>query len=260
MPDKLQYRIDLKYIGTSFNGWQTQLDGGSVQDHLEAAMEKVLSEKIKLIGASRTDSGVHAEHQVASFLSSNELDCGKLRASLNALLPESVGVESIAQVSRDFHPIRSSTAKVYCYQIWNQPYRDPFYQPFSWRISSKLDLSKMTEAAQHFIGTHDFSSFCAADSSAKTKERRIIEVKVSSYENGLVQCWFVGEGFLKQMVRSMTGTLVDVGLGKRDVESIPSLIKAKDRTKSGKTAPAQGLCLKRVVYETLEGKSLLGSQ
>jgi len=257
MPDKMQYRIDLKYIGAAFVGWQTQPDGGSVQDHLEDVLEKVLAENIKVIGASRTDSGVHAENQVASFCSGKPIDCGKLRASLNALLPDSIGVEGISPVPESFHAIRSARAKIYCYQIWNAPYRNPFLSPFSWQITSRLDLVAMSEASQHFVGFHNFSAFCASDSTAKTKERRVIEVKIQSFPNGLVQCWFVGEGFLKQMVRSIVGTLVEVGLGKREVNSIPQLIADKDRSKSGKTAPAQGLCLQRVVYESLSESSLL---
>ncbi len=257
MSDKFLYRLDLRYVGEPFNGWQSQTDGGSVQDHIEKVLERILSKKVRIIGASRTDSGVHAKHQVATFELESALDCNKMIGSMNALLPDSVGISSLVEVPKDFHPIGSSSAKVYRYQIWNARHRDPFLVPYVWHVMAELNLAEMVSASKYFIGLHDFSSFCASDSSAKTRKRRLLDLRIASSPDGLIECWFLGEGFLKQMVRSIVGTLVSVGLEKRRSDSIPDLILAKDRSKSGKTAPAHGLCLIQVVYDVPVDRSLL---
>ncbi len=247
MADPVSYRIDLKYIGADYHGWQSQPSGRGVQDHVEKALKTMLRHDVRITGASRTDTGVHAEHQVGVFKTSEVYDQTKWLRSLHGLLPDSVGVTSIAPTTAEFHPIYSASAKAYRYRLWLSSTRNPFVAPYCWQIHYDFDVGKFTEESQRLVGRHDFSSFCAADSSAKTKERRILEVSVNV--NGpMVDLWIVGEGFLKQMVRIITGTLVDVGVGRKPLGSMAQIIAAKDRKLAGKTAPGQGLSLVEIFY------------
>lgn len=241
------YRLDLQYLGTSFLGWQSQPQGTAVQDHLEKALSTMLRHPVRVTGAARTDTGVHAEQQVAVFRTAVAYDERKWLKSLQGLLPSTVGVASIRTVGSDFHPIRSAQAKVYRYRLWLGVTRNPLIAPFAWQIVSDLDVTALAEAARDFVGLHDFTSFCAIDSTAKTRQREIYEVVVEQ-QGPLVDIWVSGSGFLKQMVRTMVGTLVDVGLGKRDAKSLPAVLAAKDRQAAGMTAPALGLSLVQICY------------
>lgn len=243
---RCRYRIDLNYIGTDYNGWQAQTDKSAIQDFMEAALKTALREQVRLNGASRTDSGVHARHQVATFDADAGIDVALLRRSLTAILPLTIGVDKIQAVDDKFHAIRNANAKVYRYQIWNTDVRNAFVYPYVWRIFPPLDAAKLNDLAQVFVGTHDFSAFCSATSSAKTKERTILEIKVLR-RGDMIEVWILGTGFLKQMVRSMVGTLIDVYSGK--FPSLPAILATKDRTKAGQTAPAAGLCLYEIFYE-----------
>ncbi len=244
-----RYRLDLNYVGSQFNGWQAQPDKNSVQDHVENALATALRLPIRLTGASRTDSGVHARRQVATFDFASEIDVATLGRSLNALLPPTIGIMNIAEVAADFHPIRAAKAKVYRYWLWNSDKRNAFMQPYVWRWYPRLDEHALAQEARAFLGRHDFSAFCAANSSAKTKERTIFEIVVKR-RGDLIEFWLLGDGFLKQMVRSMVGTLVDVVSGKL-TEPVTQILLSRDRTRAGQTAPASGLCLYEIFYENV---------
>ena len=241
------YRLDLQYLGTPFLGWQSQPQGSAVQDYLEKALSTMLRHPVRVTGAARTDTGVHAEQQVAVFRTTVAYDERKWLKSLQGLLPAAVGVASIRAVANEFHPILSAQGKVYRYRLWLGVTRNPLIAPFAWQIVAGLDVSSVARAARDFVGSHDFTSFCAVDSTAKTRQREIYEVVVSQ-QGPLVDIWVSGGGFLKQMVRTMVGTLVDVGLGKRSPESIPEVLAAKDRQAAGMTAPALGLSLVQIFY------------
>lgn len=243
-----KYRLDLQYIGTPFLGWQTQPQGGSIQDHLEGALTTILRHKVRVTGAGRTDTGVHAEHQVATFTTSVPYAERAWIKSLHGLLPREIGISSLKPVDAAFHPILSAQGKAYRYRVWSGITRNPWLDSCSWQVVPSLDLAAMKAAAQALVGTHDFTSFCAVDSSAKTRERTVLRVAIESY-GPLLEFWVVGRGFLKQMVRTMVGTLVDVGLGKYQVADIEAILEARDRRTAGRTAPAQGLTLVRVFYE-----------
>lgn len=243
-----QVKMILAYNGSGFNGWQSQPDGSGIQDHLEKALSILLRQFVRVTGASRTDTGVHAEYQVVTFRCANPPPLAKLTKGLNALLPANVRIRDVEEVPLDFHPSYSSTGKIYRYQIWRSHGELPFVMPYVWKWTQSLNLKAMQEAADYFVGEHDFTSFCATDSSAKTRVRRILDLRI--VEKGpLLEIWFTGEGFLKQMVRTIVGTLVAVGLDKKQASDIPALIAAKDRKIVPATAPAEGLCLVRVLYD-----------
>lgn len=245
--DVRSYRIDLKYVGTSFHGWQSQPSGNCVQDFLEKALATLLRHPVRVIAAARTDSGVHAEHQVAIFKSAVTFDERRWIKSLYGLLPESVGVTALAPVDPAFHPILAATGKAYCYRIWRKAERNPFLVPFVWTHLRDLDVAAMRAAATDLVGTHDFTSFCAVDSSAKTRVRTVLGIEV--VEKGpMLEVWVTGEGFLKQMVRNIVGTLVEVGTGRRAPSAMPGILAAKDREAAGVTAPAQGLTLVEIFF------------
>lgn len=251
-------RIDFSYIGTQYLGWQTQNKDDCVQDRVEAALQTILRHPVRVLGASRTDTGVHAEHQVAVFKTAAQVDPGRLLKSLNAILPRDMGVHSVQEVDGNFHPIGSCKAKAYRYRLWTGRGKHAFLDPYVWRLFQPLDLEKLTSRAQEFLGTHDFTSFCATDSNAKTRERTILDIGVD-HHGELIDIWIIGDGFLKQMVRSMVGTLVELA-SSADSRTITQLLAAKDRTKAGVTAPAQGLCLVRLFYESVPTLKMLQRQ
>lgn len=243
-----QIKLILAYNGTGFSGWQSQPDGSGIQDHLEKALHTVLRTFVRVTGASRTDTGVHAEYQVVTFRAAEVPSLYRLIKSLNALLPLPIRIRDAEEVPMTFHPNRSSRGKIYRYQIWRAHGEHPFVMPYVWKWSQEMDVQLMKAAAAHFVGEHDFTSFCATDSSAKTRVRNVRDIRF--VEKGpLLEIWFVGEGFLKQMVRTMVGTLVAVGLGKKLPTDIIKMMSAKDRKVVPSTAPAEGLCLVRVVYD-----------
>lgn len=241
-----RYRLDLSYNGTSFNGWQTQPDGGSVQDHIEAAVSRIIG-PTKILGASRTDSGVHAEHQVAVFDSSKELDTFKSLKGFNALLSKDIRICKLSRVASDFHPILHAKSKLYRYRLWLKHCESPFAAPFSWTVPN-VDIDLMRKAAGEFVGHHNFKSFCASDTNAKTFDRHILEITFD-VRDSWTDVYILGEGFLKQMVRNIVGTLVEIGLGRMERASLPGIIAAQDRRRAGRTAPAKGLSLVEIYYE-----------
>lgn len=242
------YRLDLCYHGTYYQGWQSQPAETGVQDRVEQALSTVLRHPVRVIASSRTDAGVHAEQQVAIFKTHVPVEPVKLSRSLNSLLPKDIGVTRVQAVTADFHPILGSLGKAYRYRLWNGEAKNPFIAPFVWKIHPRIDIATVKRLAPEFVGTHDFTSFCATDSSAKTRERTIFEIRVEE-RGSLVDIWITGNGFLKQMVRAIVGTLIEFADGKHQDTSVAAMLAARDRTAGGSTAPAQGLCLVHVFYD-----------
>lgn len=252
---KPAYRMDLAYLGTSYFGWQSQTHRRTLQDHLEKALSTLLRHSVQTIAASRTDSGVHAEHQVVLFRTDVSFHEEKWMRSLNGLLPEDIGVLGIKPADLEFHPIYSAQGKIYRYRIWQGPSRHPHWAHSSWSIHKHINVEAMRNGASFFEGVHDFTSFCALDSSARTRLRHVYGIEI--VEKGpMIEIWVFGKGFLKQMVRIMVGTLVDVGLGKKKPEDIAEILRAQNRVAAGKTAPAQGLSLVRIYYQDLPSRDV----
>lgn len=244
------YRLKVVYIGTSFSGYQSQPDDNAVQDHLERAFKTFFRHPQRIKGASRTDRGVHAEGQIITLRTSTPFQERRWKRSLNAILPPEIKVREITPLEMDFHPIRDAVGKVYRYRIWQGNCDHPMVMPFVWSHFPKLDTEILKSVVKDFVGAHDFSSFCNQGTVVKNYEREIFAIEVEV--NGpLINIWIMGDGFLKQMVRIMVGTLVDISLGRLPKEAIPGILAAKSRLKASETAPACGLSLVEIFYDTL---------
>lgn len=239
----------MSYVGTGFHGWQSQPSGNTIQDHVEKALSTFLRQDTKVVAGSRTDSGVHAEHQVISFKSDISFEVHRLLKGCNALLPQPIKLHYIEKVADDFHPILSSKGKLYRYRIWKQNSVSPFMEPYCW-IVRNLDCKILSSSSLDLVGLHNFKSFCAKDGSSKTFERNILDIKIVDTDHYL-ELYVLGEGFLKQMVRNMVGTLVEIGLGKRDAGCIPSILLEQRREAAGRTAPAEGLSLVKTYFDKI---------
>jgi tRNA pseudouridine38-40 synthase len=243
-------KLTLQYDGTRYVGWQRQAEGTSMQGLLEAALQPLAGAPVTLHGAGRTDAGVHALGQVASVTMATTLDGGTLVRALNAVLPPDVRVTAVEDAPAEFHARFSATGKVYEYRIVNAPIVSPFIQRYAWHVIPPLDLAAMRQAGATLVGRHDFASFQAAGSSTHTSVRtlRRLEWVAGSGPDTPTVMRVEGDGFLRHMVRTIAGTLVEVGLARRPPDAVASILAARDRTLAGPTAPAHGLFLVRVLY------------
>lgn len=259
-------KLTIEYDGTNYHGWQSQLDGNTVQDYINKVLCELTGEKINVTGSSRTDTGVHAYGQVANFFTDSNIPEDKYTFAMNARLPEDIVVVRSEEVDMDFHARFSTKGKKYRYLIHNSTYPSALLRHRAYHVFYPLDVDAMSEAAQFFLGTHDFKAFMATGSIVKSTVRTINDIAVyetnlgktsiqGSYRNHtmnkqscMVTLDISGDGFLYNMVRIIAGTLVQVGYGKIRPWDIPGIIEAGDRRKAGKTAPAFGLYLLEVFY------------
>jgi len=243
-------RLTIQYDGTNYLGWQKQAGTDrTIQSIIERALKQILQESVRVTGAGRTDSGVHARRQTANFKTRSPISLRKLQHGLNALLPDDIKILSAANVRPDFHSRYHAKEKTYQYTILNRPYGDVFYRNLAYHYGiAKLDVSRMRAAARLLSGKHDFTSFRASGTSRSISNVRLIRRISISHKGGFIVIRVTGEGFLYKMVRGIAGTLIEIGRGKLPVSSIRSILSAKDRTIAGPTAPARGLCLLRVRY------------
>ncbi len=241
-------KLTLEYDGTDFVGWQIQAEGRTVQEVVEKALAKLLGHEVRVTGSGRTDSGAHAPGQEVSLKTDRELPRDAYLKGLNAILPKDVAVVDVEEVPADFCARRSASKKRYVYRISNRKVRSPLRRRTHWELFRPLDVEAMREAAAHFVGEHDFSAFRAANCQAPTTVRRLFRLDVERRDDDEIVLVFEATAFLKHMVRNITGTLVEVGQGKRRPEEIPALLASRDRRLAGETAPAHGLVLERVWY------------
>lgn len=240
----------LMYDGTNYHGWQFQKNALTVQQVLEEALSKLTGEEIKVTGCSRTDAGVHALDYVMNFKTNTNIPPEKLPYALNYHLKRGITAVEAWEAEEDFNARFSSRGKRYVYNIWNGRVRNPFYADYSWYLPYRIDVIKMKNAAEYFIGKHDFSAFMAAGGSQKTTVRTVRYCSVTEDEEnkGLIRISVEADAYLYNMVRIITGTLVEVGLGRIEPDDIPRIIESGDRRESGLTAPPEGLFLKKVYY------------
>ena len=241
-------KLLIEYDGTNYQGWQVQPRGPTIQGTLEEKLRLLTREPIQVFGSGRTDSGVHALAQVAHFKTQSQIDIGSMQRALNSLLPPDIVIQKIEEVDEGFHARRHSKSKIYEYRILNRSLRSAFHLGYVWHIPQRLDLMEMKKATTHLIGEHDFSAFRTVGSPTRTTVRRVIRAEWKRGRDGLVRFEIEANGFLKQMVRSIIGTLVEIGKGKLDAAEFRKILDSKDRKKAGPTAPAQGLFLKEVKY------------
>ena len=242
-------KLIIEYDGKEFNGWQKQPNKLNIQGEIEKAIERVTGEKVDLTASGRTDSGVHAIGQVANFKTNSTIPVEKIPIALNANLKKAIVIKSAEEVDERFHSRLNCKKKTYRYIINNSKYGTAIYRNLETHIPMKLDISKMQEAVKYFEGEHDFKAFKASGTSSKSSIRIIYKAEVIEAENERIYIELTGNGFLYNMVRIISGTLVDVGLGKLEPKEIETIIHDKKRENAGKTLPPQGLYLVKVEYE-----------
>ena len=240
-------RLDLCYDGSRYKGWQ-RLPGAdnTIQNKLETALSRILEEPIEVVGSGRTDAGTHAKNQVVNFHCNSQMPCEEILTQLRRYLPEDIGIYSCRNVSPRFHARLNAKTKTYCYRLWNGEAPCVFDRKYVYISRESLDLEKMQIAAQKFVGTHDFSAFCANKNMKKSTVRCIhsFDIEVVGQE---IRFTVTGNGFLHHMVRIMVGTLLEVGRAEREADKIPELFGA-ERASAGELVPACGLCLMEVTY------------
>jgi len=239
--------LTIAYDGTNYSGWQIQPNGLAVQQVVEDALEKLLKERVQVRSSGRTDAGVHARAMAASFSTSRNLPLQAFVEGTNRFLPADIAVQSARIVPDGFKPIPMAHSKHYRYTIINSSVRSPLDRMYSWQVREPLDLAAMAEAASCFVGSHDFAAFRASNCVARTTIRRIDSVQITR-QGDRITVDVIGGGFLKNMVRVMVGTLVDIGKGRFTPSDIGRLLQGGERKEAGCTAPACGLCLIDVVY------------
>lgn len=240
-------RLDICYEGTRYRGWQ-RLNGSdnTIQAKLENALSRILDEPIEVSGSGRTDAGTHAKRQVANFHCNSTMPADQILEQLRKYLPEDIGIYSCRNVSPRFHARLNAKTKTYCYRVWNSDEPCVFERKFVYLDPRPVDLLLMEKAAEYFLGEHDFSAFCANKRMKKSTVRYIQSLQIQRVDNEVVFT-VTGNGFLHHMVRIMVGTLLEVGRGERELESIQELFGA-ERASAGVLIPACGLCLMEVNY------------
>ena len=241
-------KLTIEYDGKEFNGWQRQPDKLNIQGTIEQAIERITGEKVELNASGRTDAGVHAVGQVANFKTNYELPIEKWPLALNANLKKSIVIKSAEEVDERFHSRLSCKKKTYRYVINNSKYGTAIYRNLETHIPQKLDIEKMKKAIKNFEGEHDFKAFRSSGTSSKSSVRTIYKAEVIEMPDERIYIELTGNGFLYNMVRIISGTLVDVGLGKIEPEEITQIIESKQREKAGKTLLPNGLYLLSVSY------------
>lgn len=240
----MRYFMRFSYNGSKFNGFQKQVDKRTVQGDLESVLSKIFNENIRVVASGRTDAGVHAYNQCLHFDSSKEVDFDKLKFSLNSLL-HNIYIKELYSVPDDFHARYDCTKKEYIYKI-NVGEFDPIYEEYIYQYNKSLDIEKMKDACMYLIGEHDFRSFTSLDYE-KNCVRTIYSIDIN-IENDIIYIDFVGNGFLKYMVRNMVGLLIEVGSNNRNVEDVKKILDSMDRKEAGICAPSMGLYLTNVYY------------
>ena len=241
-------KLTIEYDGKDFNGWQKQPNKLNIQGEIERSIKDITGEDVDLIASGRTDAGVHALGQVANFKTDSNIPVEKIPIALNTKLKRSIRILAAEEVDERFHSRYNCKKKTYKYVINNSANGTAIYRNLEYNFSQELNVDKMNEAVKYFIGEHDFKGFKASGTSSKSSVRTNYDAKV--YKNGdRVNIELTGNGFLYNMVRIISGTLIDVGIGKILPEEVPDIINSKERTKAGKTLPPNGLYLIKVEYE-----------
>ena len=243
-------KLVIEYDGKEFNGWQKQPNKLNIQGEIEKAIKQITGEEVDLTASGRTDAGVHALGQVANFKTNSNIPIEKIPIALNSNLKKSIVIKSAEEVEERFHSRLNCKRKTYRYIINNSKYGTAIYRNLETHIPMKLDIQKMQEAVKYFEGEHDFKAFKASGTSSKSSVRTIYKAEVIDAGNERIYIELTGSGFLYNMVRIISGTLVEVGLGKIEPNEIKNIIESQKRENAGKTLPPQGLYLVNVEYET----------
>ncbi len=239
--------LTISFDGTAYHGWQVQENAVTVQQTLQDALEQICSKRDNIVGCSRTDAGVHANMYCCNIRTESLIECKKLVGALNAVMPKDIAALDCKEVDFDFHARYDCKSKEYIYKIWNLPNKNPFLYNYSLHYKYPLDAEFLSRQAKAYIGTHHFDAFCAAGSSVEDTERTVKNACVER-DGNMVIFRVEADGFLYNMVRIMTGTLIDISRGRIPENSIDKIILSKDRSNAGYTAPAHGLYLNKIHY------------
>lgn len=251
----MRYFITFSYDGTNYHGWQIQPNGISVQEVLQKALSLLLRQEVEVVGAGRTDAGVHARMMVAHFtLEGPSPLLDQLVYKLNKVLPHDIAVQKIEPVADDMHARFSATSRTYHYFVHTS--KDPFLRAYSWRLPYPLDFEKMNEAAQILLGEHDFTSFSKTNTDTKTNLCTVTEARWEAVDTNSWRFTITANRFLRNMVRAVVGTLIEVGRGKLTVEGFRKVIEAQDRCSAGESVPGNALFLVDVSYNQLSSVSV----
>lgn len=245
------FKLTIEYDGTNYHGWQIQKIEPTIQQEIEKALEKMTRTKTKVIGAGRTDAGVHALGQAASFKCKTSISPDAFKKGLNSILPKDIVISQCIYVQEQFHARYDAENKIYLYKILNTDTPSPILRNYVWHIKKKLDIDSMQKAAMHLCGTHDFKAFEGAGSPKKDTFRYIEYAQFTKENSEIILFEIKGNGFLKFMVRNIVGTLAEAGIGKITADDFKDILFSKDRTNAGPTAPAQGLFLVDVNYPVI---------
>jgi tRNA pseudouridine38-40 synthase len=241
-------KLQVQYLGTLYHGWQVQPERPTIQGLLESALSRLTGEKVRISGAGRTDAGVHARGQVASFTTASGIPARGILLGTNNFLPEDIRVMSVEEAHAGFHARHHALSKDYAYRFSTAPVLSPFLAPTVESVRGDMDLAPMERAAEYFVGRHDFTAFCGSEGRQKDAVR---EVTVSRFgeEPGTIRVYQISaDGFLQYLVRTIVGTLFEVGRGRINPDSIPEILASRNRARAGPTAAARGLTLERVHY------------
>ena len=251
-------KLTVAYDGTAYRGWQVQPNGITIEEVLNKALSDLLKEPVSVIGASRTDSGVHGLGNVAVFDTENRMPGDKICFAVNQRLPEDVRVIQSEEVPLDWHPRKQNCTKTYEYKILNCRIEVPTRRLYAHFCHYTLDIEKMRQAASYLIGEHDFASFCASNHQAEETVRNLYEITVDKGSDDIVTIRLRGNGFLYNMVRIIAGTLIRIGSGMYPPEHMKTILEARNRAAAGDTAPAKGLTLVGIEYEKEPAKEIVG--
>ncbi|HEX8090188.1 MAG TPA: tRNA pseudouridine(38-40) synthase TruA [Blastocatellia bacterium] len=239
--------MTIQYDGTNYHGWQIQPDGRTIQGELTRVLSMLDHRRVTVHGAGRTDAGVHAEGQVANFFLQREFEPRALQDAINGNLDWDIRVLEVEQVADSFNARLSARLKIYRYQIWTASVVSPFLHRYVYHYRGRLDVDEMRRAATALVGSHDFSAFTVTHTEIEDRVRTLTRLDVGQREDRLT-LEAEANGFLRYMVRTIAGTLIEVGRGRREASSIPEILRSRDRANAGPTAPAAGLTLVRVGY------------
>ena len=243
----MRVRLTISYDGTNYCGWQIQNNGITIEEVINRELTRLLGEKIKVIGASRTDSGVHALGNVAVFDTETRIPAEKISFALNQKLPDDIRITNSCQVADDFHPRYCDTIKTYEYRIWNDRFPNPLVRLYSKFVYFNIDIERMEKAAAYLVGEHDFKSFCTPRTQVESTVRTVTEISFFK-EGNMITMRIKGTGFLYNMVRIIMGTLLKCGMGMYEPEYVKEILDACDRAKAGPKAEACGLTLMGIEY------------
>ena len=241
-------KLIIAYDGTGYFGWQRQNDKPTIQGAIEKKLKTMIGQPVSLIASGRTDTGVHALHQVANFRIFSTLTPSVFLKGLNSLLPKNIIIKNAEYVSLDFHARYDAKSKVYEYRIHNEKLPSPFLRHYVWHISRSIDRKGMKECLEIIKGTHDFSAFYSAGDGKLNPVREMIQTELTIQDSNLLSFTFEANGFLRHMVRNIMGTIVRAGLGEIDIDRFREILASKDRQNAGAMAPPGGLYLKDVKY------------